>query len=299
MSAFSTDGTMEMGRCTTTFAACAYGFTGKERDTESGNDYFFARYYSSAAGRFLSPDPSGLGFADPANPQSLNQYAYVMNNPLTFVDPSGECGIPAPGQSVVGGVVGAVKCIWQGLEGIFSRGSNTGSGDEIVDNDLLEAGWSSESMGMQFAKGQNVSANGEKAINAAYMVACSHSMDGCSSGQQVNVRYVGFTYNVQIPGDMMKPSTLPADSIKDPGITNKLFHKDAYDSFYLTSPLGMAGANVPHLVDDRRGVEAHIDHFGPANPIHWGEAILSLFINTRDQAGAGFIQTCSPGGGCQ
>ena len=31
-------------------------FTGKERDTESGNDYMFARYYNSATGRFLSPD---------------------------------------------------------------------------------------------------------------------------------------------------------------------------------------------------------------------------------------------------
>ena len=33
-----------------------YKFTGKERDTESGNDYMFARYYNSATGRFLSPD---------------------------------------------------------------------------------------------------------------------------------------------------------------------------------------------------------------------------------------------------
>jgi hypothetical protein len=97
----------------------------------------------------------------------------------------------------------------------------------------------------------------------------------------------------------MDPSSLPAGSIKDPGVTNKIFHKDAPDSFYLTSPLGMAGANVPHVVDDPAGIEAHIDHFGPANPIHRGEEILSLFINTRAQAGAGSVQTCSPGGGCQ
>ena len=36
-------------------------FTGKERDTESGNDYMFARYYNSATGRFLSPDWSAKG----------------------------------------------------------------------------------------------------------------------------------------------------------------------------------------------------------------------------------------------
>jgi RHS repeat-associated protein len=64
-------------------------FTGKERDTESGNDYFGSRYYASAMGRFLSPDPSQLYFADPSNPQSFNLYSYAVNNPLKFVDPSG------------------------------------------------------------------------------------------------------------------------------------------------------------------------------------------------------------------
>ena len=42
--------------------------TGKERDTESGNDYFPARYYASSMGRWTSPDPSGLYLADPENP---------------------------------------------------------------------------------------------------------------------------------------------------------------------------------------------------------------------------------------
>jgi RHS repeat-associated protein len=61
-------------------------FTGQQRDTESGLDYFTARYYSSAQGRFTSPDLFG-GFA--LAPQMLNLYAYTHNNPLNFVDPSG------------------------------------------------------------------------------------------------------------------------------------------------------------------------------------------------------------------
>ena len=65
-------------------------FTGKERDTESGNDYFGARYYASSMGRFLSPDPTQLLYADPTNPQSLNLYTYALNNPLSFIDPNGE-----------------------------------------------------------------------------------------------------------------------------------------------------------------------------------------------------------------
>jgi RHS repeat-associated protein len=61
-------------------------FTQKERDNETGLDYFSARYYSSSQGRFTSAD-SVAGSA--VNPQTLNLYAYVLNNPLKYVDPSG------------------------------------------------------------------------------------------------------------------------------------------------------------------------------------------------------------------
>jgi RHS repeat-associated protein len=68
-------------------------FTGKERDAESGNDYFGARYYASTMGRFLSPDWSAkiepVPYAKLDNPQSLNLYAYVQNNPLARFDPDG------------------------------------------------------------------------------------------------------------------------------------------------------------------------------------------------------------------
>ncbi len=64
-------------------------FTGKWRDGESANDYFGARYYASSMGRFMSADPSGLYYADPSNPQSLNLYSYGGNNPLTNIDPTG------------------------------------------------------------------------------------------------------------------------------------------------------------------------------------------------------------------
>ena len=65
-----------------------YKFTGKERDSESGNDNFTARYYSSSLGRFISPDPDNAGASIDA-PQSWNAYSYVLNNPLNAVDPDG------------------------------------------------------------------------------------------------------------------------------------------------------------------------------------------------------------------
>jgi RHS repeat-associated protein len=67
--------------------------TGKERDSESGNDYFGARYYASSMGRFMSPDWSAqvvpVPYAKLGDPQSLNLYAYVRNNPLYMIDPDG------------------------------------------------------------------------------------------------------------------------------------------------------------------------------------------------------------------
>ena len=62
-------------------------FTGKERD-ETKLDFFGARYYSAAQGRFLSVDPA-MESADPPNPQSWNRYAYTFNNPLRYTDPDG------------------------------------------------------------------------------------------------------------------------------------------------------------------------------------------------------------------
>jgi RHS repeat-associated protein len=75
--------------------ATEHHFTAKERDAESGNDYFDARYYSSNMGRFMSPDWSAkeepVPYAKLDNPQTLNLYNYMRNNPLGGVDPDGHC----------------------------------------------------------------------------------------------------------------------------------------------------------------------------------------------------------------
>jgi len=86
-------------------------FTGKERDQETGLDFFQARYYGGALGRFTSPDPANAG-ANPADPQSWNAYAYVDNSPLVFTDPSG---------------MNLFTSLWNGISNWFA-----GGGDELA-----------------------------------------------------------------------------------------------------------------------------------------------------------------------
>ena len=79
--------------CTGGTDATEQHFTGKDRDVESGLDYFYARYYSSNLGRFMTPDwagkPTAVPYANFGDPQSLNLYAYVRNNPNTGIDVDG------------------------------------------------------------------------------------------------------------------------------------------------------------------------------------------------------------------
>jgi len=72
-----------------------YKFEGKERDTETGNDDFGARYYTSRFGRWLSADwssvPVPVPYANLANPQTLNLYSMVADDPESFANLDGHC----------------------------------------------------------------------------------------------------------------------------------------------------------------------------------------------------------------
>lgn len=83
----------QAGRSVAEVSLKRYRYTGMERDEETGFAYHGARYYAPWLGRWLSADPSG------ADNDGLNLYAYVHNNPVTYVDPSGlEGDKPEKGQ---------------------------------------------------------------------------------------------------------------------------------------------------------------------------------------------------------
>lgn len=102
-------GYLPYGRSGTT-APTSFGYTGQRYDAESGLYYYRARHYSPALGRFLQPDPIGTS-------GGINLYAYVGNDPLNLIDPSGNIGFTFS--------IGALGEI--GLSSIFAQGGAQGS----------------------------------------------------------------------------------------------------------------------------------------------------------------------------
>ena len=138
-------------------------FTGKLRDTETGLDYFGARYFSAAQGRFTSPD---LPFADqdPSNPQSWNLYSYAHNNPLRFNDPTGRCSEAAGGYTDEGSGLFPGKCSEGQIGGTKPQQVTVGVGQEEANLIMLSMVGDQLSSTHQWAT--VVSAGGQGAIAA-------------------------------------------------------------------------------------------------------------------------------------
>jgi RHS repeat-associated protein len=108
-----------------------YRFTGQEYDAEFALYNYNARLYDPVTCRFITADTV---VPDWTNPQSLNRYAYCMNNPLKYVDPSGHFGWAAFGLFILygaligaaaGGMIAAIQGgnVWQGI----TQGAITGA----------------------------------------------------------------------------------------------------------------------------------------------------------------------------
>ena len=121
-------------------SANVYKFEGKERDTETGNDDFGARYYTSRFGRWLSADwssvPVPVPYANLTNPQTLNLYAMVSDDPESFADLDGHCipycivevldnpEVQAVAENVVGAVVAGAAAAYADSKGLFDKAAD-------------------------------------------------------------------------------------------------------------------------------------------------------------------------------
>jgi RHS repeat-associated protein len=122
-------------RSYTSTCAQNYKFEGKERDSETGNDDFGARYYSWRFGRWLSSDwsavPVPVPYANLSNPQTLNLYAMVVDDPESFADLDGHiCTDPAKGCATT--TVDNSKTQASQGQGTSQTGQNTNATERIT-----------------------------------------------------------------------------------------------------------------------------------------------------------------------
>ena len=119
---------------------------------ETGLDYFGARYFSAAQGRFTTPDQP-LADQYPEDPQSWNMYGYVRNNPLKNTDPNGrDClqGLSSCGSYILGGMK-AVGNLVPDTATLLNRGINLLTGSNIPDAPRFGAANVDEAQGMEAA----------------------------------------------------------------------------------------------------------------------------------------------------
>ena len=115
-------------------------FGGKERDNETGLDYFGARYYASQNGRFTSTDPFLALEQALVNPQLWNRYTYTLNNPLKFTDPDGKNPV-----LVVGGIIWGLYEIGSSIYDAYTtyqtvRDPNASTTEKLTTGGLFVAG---------------------------------------------------------------------------------------------------------------------------------------------------------------
>ncbi len=253
--------------------ATEHHFTGKERDTESGNDYFKARYFASTMGRFMTPDWSAkvqpVPYAKLNDPQSLNLYAYVRNNPMNGVDADGhQYNSPGFPQALAGhGMSDQEDC---------AAGSSTACQAANNNPDTLahKLAWSSLT-----DQQQSLVAGGEKGWNAMSFdaqdnfsavthalseVKLANGTNGLSEVKSASMRSTGREMDVVWKGGA-------ADAFKATGqfsdTTHLLTH---WGALVLRQQVGGIGQGMELIFSTpaRNENQAHID-YNPLGPSHW------------------------------
>ena len=198
-------------------------FTGKERDAESGLDYFGARFYSGSYGRWMSPDPSMTGQILEL-PQSWNKYAYEYNRPLYGSDPDGLC--PPCAGAIIGGVI----------EGVYSAGSQ-----------YISNGYSFSGAGFS---GQKVIAN---VIGGAVSGAIAGATGGASIVAEAFIGDVAAGATGNIVGGAVTRALDPSVSSDQVASVSNV-SSDALSGF-VGGGVGHVAAALVHIPDPARAVK--------------------------------------------
>lgn len=293
-------------------------FTGKDQDTVSNLYDFPAREYG-IQGRWPSPDPAGISSANPADPQSWNRYSYVRNSPLNATDPSGLMMRVSADVEPVGGdddylsAALAASIAWGEEPGALIADEVAFGGPSAIDaSGLLDSpltqhkcdgnycmvgsynfatrnadGTYTVDWDAEFQAGVDAA---EAAINRAFRTLANNR--GLTPDQAITIGYNwgSGVWNVWCTnGCSVDPVAASNWGWKDP-VT--IFHSE---SWYGGSWFDSLGFDVDHLVVNDGVLGAHVDPFGPFNPLHYLIQIPEMKLTTPTPPG---FLTCSLSAGC-
>ncbi len=260
-----------------------YKFTGKERDTESNLDNFGARYYSSQYGRFISADwsatPIPVPYADFTDPQTLNLYAYVRDNPISKVDADGheECFAngacnslrnPLPNTTSWGGVL--VNAAANTVSDLLSL-NEVAKGSVDVVNAETSAGKIGTAVGLALVVGLNVFTGGEGGTAA--------------KGAEVGAEEV-----VKVGGRLGGTETRALDKAVAEGLEKEghtITHGAGRPQEYIPGPGGgRKGSSYPDITAVKEGKTARVN---TVDTLKDGATLTS-----REQKNANKIKTARP-----
>jgi RHS repeat-associated protein len=272
-------------------------FTGQRQDTVTGLYDFPEREYSTQ-GRWPSPDPAGLGAVDLSNPQSWNRYAYVLNRPLALTDPKGLSAHYCPlndngdfyGHCVGGGGIGGswgeeptstdAALQWNPVQFEFTGTLYGKYYDEKFDSWGQYADWAT-----------GIAALPESQIYQSFILIANNQGLDPNSSSLVDYTHAAMVYSVSMQG--LADQSVDAQAAGNAGGWSdpiKFFH-DGASSWIFGWFL-----DTGHLVDSTasQGINAHVDPFGPFNPLHYLVQLPSMLLG----AGQSGKAMCSVNGGC-
>ncbi len=182
-------------------------FTGQFRDSETGEDFFNARYFTGTLGRFNSPDPGNAG-ASPANPQDWNAYSYVGNNPLNATDPAGLARIDQDGLNLIRADLGLGQDPWTGgcAGGFLACGGGQLQNAEQRYENQLDAGFYANLVGGYLANDDSKSAQQVAQLGGYQISDVSSTFDGQTT-HAVTVYPVSMTGGPNTKSGNAEPTT--------------------------------------------------------------------------------------------
>jgi len=225
-------------------------FTAKERDAETGLDYFQTRYFSSAQGRYTSQDPL-MASARPSNPQTWNRYAYGLNNPLRYIDPDGMAEIS------VEDCRKDSKCTVVNLNVIQDKNANNGNGltaNQMKDfNNVLQG--AKDDLG-----------NGNIALNVTYTSGevTSSGVSGLNSSA-ANV-FLSSYVPTSVTGNAFFSGSLNGQTVTDRRANTDVMFISANNA-----QTGLIGSGIPYAASFTNTVTHEFLHFLSGDPSRRGD----------------------------